>query len=119
MIYNIDKRNSSFSFSPRWHRSARKGSYELRPISQQSPQGCPRNSANVCLVEHRFFPTSFVSFLNSSVLQAISAVMLWPVYVQKVPQTSEHFCPAKLQTTCDIASLFARSFPLTPACPGQ
>ena len=30
------------------------------------------------------------SFLHSSFLQAISAVMLWPVHVQKVPQTSEH-----------------------------
>ena len=25
--------------------------HTLRPASQQSPQGCPRNSANVCLVE--------------------------------------------------------------------
>ena len=31
----------SFSFSSRWHRSAWKGPYALRPVSQQSPQGCP------------------------------------------------------------------------------
>ena len=37
-------------FSSRWHRSARKGPYALHPVSQQSPQGCPRNSANICLV---------------------------------------------------------------------
>ena len=29
------------------------------------------------------------SFLYSSFLQAITAVMLWPVHVQKVPQASE------------------------------
>ena len=41
---------------------------------------------------------SAASFLHSSFLQAISAVMLWLVHVQKVPQASEHLCPAKLQT---------------------
>ena len=97
----------SFGYSPRWHRSARKGLYALRPVSQQSPQGCPGNSANICLVEHRSFSTleggmSAASFLHSSFLQAINAVMLWPVHVQKVPQASEHFCPTKLQTRCDI-----------------
>ena len=61
----------------------------LRPVFQQSPQGCPRNSANVCLVEHRLFPTSeggmlAASFLHSSFLQAMNAVMLWPVHIQKL-----------------------------------
>ena len=60
----------SFGFSSRWHRSARKGPYVLRLVSQQSPQGCPRNSTNICLVEHRSFSTleggmSAVSFLLS------------------------------------------------------
>ena len=45
---------------------------------------------------------STASFLHSSFLQAISAVMLWSVHVQKVPQASEHLCPAKLQTKSDI-----------------
>ena len=72
----------SFSCSSTWHRSARKGPYALRPVSWQSPQGCPRNSANICLVEHRSFSTleggmSAASFLHSSFLQAINAVMLW------------------------------------------
>ena len=45
-------------------------------------QGWPRNSANICLVEHRSFSTldsgvSVASFLHSSFLQAINAVMLW------------------------------------------
>ena len=102
----------------------------LRLVSQQSPQGCPGNSTNICLVEHRSFSTleggmsassflhsSFLrvinavmtleggmsasSFLHSSFLRVINAVMLWPVHVQKVPQASEHLCPAKLQTRCD------------------
>ena len=30
---------------------------------------------------------SATSFLHSSFLQAISVAMLWPVHVQKVPQT--------------------------------
>ena len=98
--------HASFSFSSRWRRSARKGPYALRPVSQQSPQGCPRNSVNVCLVEHRSFSTleggmSAASFLHSSFLQKISAVVLWPVHVQKVSQASERLCPAKLQTRYD------------------
>ena len=101
----------SFSFSSRWHRSARKGPYALRPVSQQSPQGCPRNSTNICLVDHRSLSTleggmSAASFLHSSFLQAVNAVMLWLVRVEKVPQASEHLCPAKLQTRCDICCAF-------------
>ena len=98
------------SFSSRWYSSARKGPYTLRPVSQQSPQGCPRNSAYICLVEHRSFSAlaggmSAAYFLYSSFLQAITAVMLWPVHVQKVPQASEHLRHAKLQTRCDIYNL--------------
>ena len=111
-----------FSFSSRWHRSARKGPYALRPASQQSPQGCPRNSANICLVEHRSFSTleggmSAASFLHSSFLQAVNAVMLWPIHVQKVPQSRS---TSALQScrpdviSAVLASLSARSFPLTP-----
>ena len=49
---------------------------------------------------------SAASFLLSSFLQAINAVMLWPVHVQNVPQASEHLCPTKLQTRCDIFCAF-------------
>ena len=64
-------------------------------------------SAYICLVEHRSLSTleggmSAASFLHSPFLQAINAVMLWPVHVQKVLQASEHLCPTKLQTRCDI-----------------
>ena len=41
---------------------------------------------------------SAASFLHSSFLQAINAVMLWPVHVERVSQASEHLCPAKQQT---------------------
>ena len=96
------------------YRSAQKCPHALRPVSQQSPQGCPRNSANICLVEHRSFSTleggmSAASFLHSSFLQAINAVMLWLVRVEKVPQASEHLCPAELQTRCDICSATDKS----------
>ena len=97
----------SFSFSSRRHRSARKGPYVLRPVSQQSPQGCPRNSANIVWlntdrsrpwrVECRPLP-----FSTPLSFRAINAVMLWLLRVEKVPQTSEHLCPGKLQTRCDI-----------------
>ena len=114
----------SFTFSSRWHRSARKGPYALRPVSQQSPQGCPRNSANICLVEHRSFSTleggmSAVSFLHSSFLQAVNAVMLWPVHVQKVSQASEHLYPAKLQTGCDICCACQSMCPFIPTDSGM
>ena len=59
------------------------------PPLSSLPQGCPRNSANLCLVEHRSLPTSegrmlTASFRNSSFLQAISAVMLWPVHKEVI-----------------------------------
>ena len=119
-IWSDTLRQISFSFSSRWHCSARKGPYALRPVSQQPPQGCPRNSANyfICLVEHRSFSAlggmSAASFLHSSFLQAINAVMLWPVHVQKVPQASEHLCPAKLQTRCDICCACQSICPFIP-----
>ena len=36
----FQRTRNSFNFSSRWHRSARKGPYALRPVSQQSSQGC-------------------------------------------------------------------------------
>ena len=118
-VYHISSKATSFSFSSRWHRSAQKGPYALRPVSQQSPQGCPRNSANICLVEHRSFSaleggTSAASFLHSSFLQAFNAVMLWLVRAAKVPQASEHLCLAKLQTRCDICCACQSICPFIP-----
>ena len=53
-------------------------------------------------------------FPHSSFLQAINAVMLWPLHVQAVPQASKHLCPAKLQTRCDVccACLSAEKCPI-------
>ena len=59
-----------------------------------------------------------VSFLHSSFLQAISAVMLWPVLDQKVPQASEHLCPAKLQTRCDMCCACQSICPFIPSDSG-
>ena len=114
---------SKLSFSSRWHRSARKCPYALRLVSQQSPQGCPRNSANIRLVEHRSLSIleggmSAASFLYSSFLQAINAVMLWPVHVQIIPEASEHLCPAKLQTRCDICCACQSVCPFIPTDSG-
>ena len=91
----------------------------LRPVSQRSPQGCPRNSANVCLVERRSFSSSedgmsAAFFLLFSFVKAIRAVMLVPVHVQKVPQVSEHLCPDKLQTRCHICCACQSTCPFIP-----
>ena len=122
-VHNRSLTLDSFSFSSRWHRSARKGPYALRPVSQQSPQGCLRNSANICLVEHWSFSTleggmSAASFLHSSFLQAVNAVMFWPVHVEKVPQASEHLCPVKPQTRCDICCACQSICPFSPTDSG-
>ena len=110
--------NFWFSFCTRWQCGARKGPYALPSVSQQSIHGCLRSSANVCLVEHRSFPTeaggSASSFLHYSFFQAISVVMLWPVHVQKVPQASKHLCPTMLQTRCDISCACQSVCPFIP-----
>ena len=92
----------SFSFSSRWHCSARK----VHTLSTPSVCSFPKVGLET-VVEHRSFSTleggmPAASFLRSFFLQAISAVMFWPVHVQKVPQASEHLCSAKLQTRCGI-----------------
>ena len=61
---------------------------------------------------------SAASFLHSSFLQAINAVMLWLVRAEKVPQASEHLCPAKLQTRCDICSACQSIYPFIPTDSG-
>ena len=57
---------------------------------------------------------SAASFLHSSFLQAVNAVMLWLVRAEKVPQASEHLCLAKLQTRCDICSACQSICPFIP-----
>ena len=62
---------------------------------------------------------SAASFLHSSFLQAVNAVMLWLVRAEKVPQASEHLCPAKLQTRCDICRNNASEVALPTLLPVQ
>ena len=84
-------------------------------------QGCPRISASVCLVEHRSLATSkggmlATSIVISSFLQAISAVMLWPVHVQRAPPASKHLYPAKLQSRlCDVCCTCQSICPFIPS----
>ena len=61
---------------------------------------------------------SAASFLHSSFLQAVNAVMLWFVCAEKVPQASEHLCPAKLQTRCDICCACQSICPFIPTDSG-
>ena len=61
---------------------------------------------------------SAASFLHSSSVQAINAVMLQLVHVQKVPQASEHLCPAKLQTRCHICCACQSICPFIPTDSG-
>ena len=46
---------------------------------------------------------SAASFLRSSFLQAINAVMLCPAHDEKVPQASGHLCLVKVQIRSDIS----------------
>ena len=48
----------------------------------------------------------FLSPLLFFFFQTSSIRMLWPVHVQKVPQVSEHLCPAMLQTSCDVCCAY-------------
>ena len=97
----------------------------LPRLTRQSPQRCLRNSANICLVEHRSFSTleggmSAASFLHSSFLQAINAEMLWPVHVQNFLTSTSALPSCRPDVIFAVlASLSARSFSVTPACPGQ
>ena len=62
---------------------------------------------------------SVPSFLHSSFLQAINAVMLWSIYGQNVPQASEHLCPTKVQTRCDICCACQSICLFIPTGPGM
>ena len=65
-------------------------------------------------VEYRPLP-----FSTSLSLKTINAVMLWPVYVQKVHQASDHLCPAKLQTRCKIYCTCQSVCPFIPTDSGM
>ena len=114
----------SFSFRSRWLRSARKCPYALRLFFRQCPSFCSQTVLGFFfLVEHRSITTpegevSAAFFLHSSFLQTTSAMMLWPVHVQKIPQASKHLCLAKLQTRCDICCACKSVCCFIPSDPG-
>ena len=71
----------------------------------------PRNSSDVCLVEHMSSTTSeggpsASSFLRSSFLQAISAVVLWSLPVQKRPQAPVSAAPDKFAKIASRESVY-------------
>ena len=60
-------------------------------------------------VECRPLPFSIPLFL-----QAINAVMLWPVHDQKVPQASEHLCPTRVHIRCNVCCACQSVCPFIP-----
>ena len=59
---------------------------------------------------------------HASLLKAIDGVMSLALCPQAVSQTPQHLISSKAQATCGgcfPASVSARSFPSTRACPGQ
>ena len=46
--------------------------FTLHHVSQQSLEGCPRNSTNAGTVEHRTFPTSYGGTLTTFYLRSSS-----------------------------------------------
>ena len=87
---------------------------------QQSPQGCPCNSANLCLVEHRSHPTLECGMLAASflplsfrqlVLLCFGLSMFWK-FLKPISTSALSNCRPDLMSAV-LASLYAHSFPLT------
>ena len=95
--------------------------------SQKFPQRCLWNGCNVRLIGDGPLSSfrgrsSSASSLHASLLRAISGVMSLALCLQVVSQDPQHFRSSEKQATCEgslLASLSARSFPFTPAYPGQ
>ena len=95
--------------------------------SHMFPQPCHLNGSNVRLTDDGPLlsfqgRSSSASSFHASLLQAISGVMFLALCLQVVSQASQHFRSSEKQATCESCfarSLSARSFPFTPACPGQ
>ena len=87
--------------------------YALRPVSQQSPQGCPWNSANICLVEHRSFSQwwnvgRFVSPLLFPSGDQCCDALACPCSESSSSLGAPQSCQAVISAV--LASLSARSF---------
>ena len=107
---------AKFSLSPKWYCSSRKGPYtQYTPPLRHLP--CTALES-VVLVEYRAFSSSqhgtSATFLHSSLLQAISTVVIWAILVQQVSVSFiTPLCCQPLYVSCD-----AQSFTQTPAQPG-
>ena len=116
----IINNNPSSRFCYIWQRSARKGPYVLCPICQHYPQGCPRNSANISLVERRSLTTSeggmsAVSFRWSMLW--CSGLSVFRKFLNP-PKTSALRSCIPDAISAVFLSISADSFSRTPACPG-
>ena len=103
--------------------------YVLPLVSRKFPQRCLWNGSNVCqyslidddpLLSFQGRSSSASSF-HASLFQAIRGfVMSLALCPQVVSQAFQHFRSSQKQATCGVAlpaSLSARSFPFTLACP--
>ena len=106
-----------FSFCSRcvrWHHSARKGPYMLRPVSQEFSQGCPRNcqclSGWIYVVPDLHGWNAGRCLPPLHFLQVINAVLLWPL-LAPLP------CHAatQMRVSSKLASLFFFFFFRSPA----
>ena len=117
----------SVQFNSRWYLCARKSPYALHSVSQKFPQRFLWNGFNVRLIDDGPLSSfqersSSTSSFHASLLQVIDVVMSLALCPQVMSQVPQHFRSSEKQATCGgcfAASLSARSFPFTPACPGQ
>ena len=124
--WSLRQCQSQFSVSAQDGTSTQKVPYVLHPICQQSPHGCPRNSSNVCLVEHRLSLTLDCGALAASFFYSFFRwLVLWYCGVsvfRKFLKLLSIFallnCRPVVMSVA-FASLSACSFPPTPAWPGQ
>ena len=119
---------SLIQFSSRWYLCTWKIPYALYPVYRKFPQCCLWNSSRVCLIssfQARFLLST--SSFHTSLLWAIGDVITLALWPQVVSQAPQHFRPVSSSSTFQTfwdashlpASLSARSFPFTSACPAQ
>ena len=111
---------TTVQFSSRWYLCTRKSPYAIHPVTQKFPQRCHSNGSNVRLIDDgplsssQGSRSSSASSFHASLLRAIDGVMSLALCPQVVSRASQNFRSSEKE-----ASLSARSFPFTPACPGQ
>ena len=96
--------------------------YALHP-SLNTPKRCLLNNSNVRLIDDGPLSSfqgrsSSASSFHASLLQMIDGVMFLALCRQVVSQAPQHSRSSRRKPDA-MASLSARSFPFTAACPGQ